>query len=68
MITVVIDNLDGNTFFVSYSFYGGDVYRKIYESDNVLYEEFDDIKRSPFLYSESRGYSAYRPMLSHWRC
>ena len=48
MITIGTDNLDSHTIFVSYSFYGGDVYRQICKSDNVLYEEplFDDIKHS----------------------
>ena len=39
MITVGTDNLDRHTTFVSYSFYGGEVYRKIYESDSVLCKE-----------------------------
>ena len=48
MITVVTDSLDRHTIFVSYSFYGGNVYRQICKSDNVLYEEplFVDIKHS----------------------
>ena len=39
MITVGTDNLARHTTFVSYSFYGGKVYRKIYESDSVLWKE-----------------------------
>ena len=68
MITVVTDNLDEHTIFVSYSFYVGEglfdkrkIMNRKYCTKNLKNLLFDikliaiSTKKSPFPYSESRG-------------
>ena len=68
MITVVTDNLDEHTIFVSYSFYVGEglfdkrkIMNRMYFTKNLKNLLFDikliaiSTKKSPFPYSESRG-------------
>ena len=68
MTTVVTDNLDEHTIFVSYSFYVGEglfdkiqIMNRMYCTKNLKNLLFDikliaiSTKKSPFPYSESRG-------------